>query len=528
MVRLCICNHQKEGWFSKMYIKDKETDSGNIAEAQEELMEEVLSKDMEQTVQQIKNSLGQSTDLMIREIWLGTESKKCATIVYIDGLADTTMVQDFIIRPLTTDFSKMENQNDSTGDELFKTVKEYVISIAQIDEVNSYQEITLSLLNGDTVILLEHSSRALKAGTAGWEQRSVQPPEDQAIVRGPREAFTENLRTNTAMIRRKIKNPSLWLQSKTLGSVSRTNVAIMYVKGIADEQVVEEVNRRLDGIDIIGVLESGIIEQLIEEKTLTPFPTMYNTERPDVIAAGLMEGRVAILVDGTPFVLIVPSLFIEYFQASEDYYQRADFGLLRLLRVLSFFIALLGPSIYIAISTFHQEMLPTPLIISIAAGREGVPFPAFVEVLIMETTFEILREAGIRMPKAIGQAVSIVGALVIGQAAVEAGLISPSMVIVVSITAICSFVLPAYNMGIAVRILRFPFIGLAAAVGLYGIFIGVGILLVHLCSLKSFGVPYMSPFTPFNLSDQKDSLLRLPKVGLSLRPNSIGSKQKKK
>lgn len=502
-------------------------ESSHMAESQTPITDIPLSSNLEQCILFIKESLGKSTDLIVREIWIGTQFKKKAAILYIDGLVDTTMIQDFIIRPLTTEHFKNGQQDVVAEEDVLTTIKEHVISIANINEVTTYQDIILSLLNGYTLILLENCNRGLKADTVGWESRSVQPPEDQAIVRGPRDSFTENLRTNTAMIRRKIKNPSLWLQSKTLGTVSQTNVAIMYLKGIADEQVVNEVNRRLAEIDIKGILESGIIEQLIEDKTLTPFPTIFNTERPDVVAAGLMEGRVAILVDGTPFVLLVPALFIQYLQAPEDYYQRSDFGLLRILRVLSLFIALLGPSLYIAITTFHQEMLPTPLIISIAAGREGVPFSAFVEALIMETTFEILREAGIRMPKAIGQAVSIVGALVIGQAAVEAGLISPGMVIVVSITAICSFVMPAYNLGIAVRVLRFPLMGLAAAVGLYGIFIGVGIILVHLCSLKSFGVPYMSPFAPFKLKDQKDSLLRLPKIGLDLRANSNRTKQKK-
>ncbi|WP_159881284.1 spore germination protein [Paenibacillus puerhi] len=488
-----------------------------------------LSSDREHNVQFVRESLGNSTDLVIREIGMGTRSGQRASILYVDGLTDTTMVQDFIVRALTSDALNSSKQDDSTDtdSDVFTIVKERAVSIAMIDEIGSFNELFSSVLSGDTVILLEHCDRGLKAGTAGWEDRGVQPPEDQTVVRGPRDAFTENLRTNTALIRRKVKNPKLWVRTKPVGTVSQTNVAVMYIQGIANEQVLEEVYRRLDGIEVPGILESGTIEELIEDRTYTPFPTMYNTERPDVIAAGLMEGRIAILVDGTPFVLLVPALFIQYFQTAEDYYQRSDFGLLRVLRVLAFFIALLGPSLYIAVTTFHQEMLPTPLMISIAAGREGIPFPAFIEALLMETIFEILREAGIRMPRAIGQAVSIVGALVIGQAAVEAGLVSPSMVIVVALTAISSFVLPAYNIGIAVRLLRFPLMGLAAAVGLYGIFIGIALMLVHLCSLRSFGVPYMAPFAPFNMKDQKDSLIRLPQIGLSLRSNSITPKQKK-
>jgi len=247
---------------------------------------------------------------------------------------------------------------------------------------------------------------------------------------------------------------------------------------------------------------------------------VYNSERPDVIAAGLLEGRVAILVDGTPFVLMVPGLFIHFYQSAEDYYQRADIStLLRILRLLGLFIALLGPSLYIAITTFHQEMLPTQLLLSLAAQREGVPFPAFIEALMMEVAFEILREAGIRMPKSVGQAISIVGTLVIGQAAVDAGIVSAAMVIVVAITAISSFIVPAFSLSISIRILRFGLMGLAASFGLFGITVGMIALILHMCSLRSFGIPYMSPFAPFIWSDQKDSIFRFPRWGLLSRPH---------
>ncbi|MED4797818.1 spore germination protein, partial [Priestia megaterium] len=267
----------------------------------------------------------------------------------------------------------------------------------------------------------------------------------QTVVRGPRDSFTETLRTNTALIRRRIKSPKLWIESQQIGEFTKTDIALVYIDGIADEQVIQEVKERLSKIDIDGILESGYIEELIQDEDYTPFPTMHNTERPDSVAAGLLEGRIAILVDGTPFVLMVPALFIQFFQAAEDYYQRADIStLIRLMRYMAFFLALLTPSAYIALTTFHQEMLPFALLISIAAQREGVPFPAIIEAFIMEITFEILREAGVRLPRAVGSAISIVGALVLGEAAVQAGLVSPAMVIVVSITAISNFVSPVY------------------------------------------------------------------------------------
>lgn len=240
---------------------------------------------------------------------------------------------------------------------------------------------------------------------------------------------------------------------------------------------------------------------------------------------GLLEGKVAIIVDGTPFVLLVPTFIVDFFQSSEDYYQRADIGsLLRLLRYLGFFLALLTPSIYIALTTFHQEMIPNQLLISLAAQREGVPFPAFVEALIMEITFDILREAGTRMPRAVGSAISIVGALVLGQAAVEAGIVSSAMVIVVSLTAISSFVFPSPDLSSSIRLLRFPFMTLAAMFGLLGIIIGAIIMVMHLASLRSFGIPYLSPMGPLILQDQKDAFIRLPLYRLSTRPRLMNQK----
>jgi spore germination protein KA len=324
------------------------------------------------------------------------------------------------------------------------------------------------------------------------------------------------------MLRRKIRSPNLWIESRVIGTETQTKVAVAYVKGIASEDVVEEVQSRLDRIDIDGILESNYIEEFIQDKQFTAFPTVFNTERPDVVAGQLLEGRIAILVDGTPFALVVPALFTQFFQSPEDYYQRSDFAsLIRGLRFLAFFLAVITPSFYIAITTFQQELLPTTLLFNLASQREGVPFPAFLEGLLMEIVFEILREASVRMPKTVGQSISIVGTLVVGQAAVEAGLVTAAMVIVVSITAISNFVMPSFNMGISARILRFFLMALGATFGLYGLFLGVILLVVRLCSLQSFGVPYMSPLAPVKWSDQKDTLFRVPFPWMRLRPRSI-------
>ncbi|WP_147532776.1 spore germination protein [Bacillus marasmi] len=489
-----------------------------------------ITGDFDYDIQIIRSTFEKSKDVIIREFKIGQENKLNAAIIYTDGLADSNMIQHFILDPLMNEpFDEVLANHTLESNNILRWFEKSKLTIGDIKEIPDFHELNNAVLTGNTVIIIDGNKMAISASTLGWEDRGVTEPASQTVVRGPREGFSENFRTNTALIRRKINDANLLCEQKKIGKVTKTNVAVMYIKGIVTDSIVEEVHRRLDRIDIDGILESGYIEELIQDETYTPFPTIYNTERPDVVAGCLLEGRVAIVVDGTPFVLIVPSLFIQSFQVAEDYYQRADIAtLLRILRITCFLIALIGPSFYIAVTTYHQEMLPTPLLISLAAQREGVPFPAFVEAIMMEVTFEILREAGIRMPRAVGQAVSIVGALVLGQAAVEAGIVSASMVIVVSITAIANFVFPAYNMAISVRMLRFGMMGLAASFGLYGITLGLLALLLHLNSLRSFGIPYMSPFGPFILEDQRDTLLRFPHWKMLSRPRLINQNNLKR
>ncbi|MGF3102810.1 spore germination protein [Rossellomorea sp. DUT-2] len=477
-----------------------------------------LHPSLEENLKSISKAIGNSDDVVIRKIKLGKGGCIEAGIIYTDGIVDTKSIYDFILEPLMIDFDSEDNSD--TERDLLDCLRDSVVAVGNIQECKDFQTLYSTLFSGHVIVLINGFTRGFTIDLSGGKDREVAEATQESVVRGPREAFTESLRTNTALIRRKINDSNLWVESKKIGRVTKTQVSVMYIKGIVNDKVLEEVRERLDRIEIDGILESGYIEELIEDKTFSPFPTIYNTERPDVVAACLLEGRVAILVNGTPFVLVVPSLFTQFFQAAEDYYQRWDFStLIRFLRLICFFIALLAPSIFIAVTTYHHEMIPTPLLISLASQREGVPFPAFVEALIMEVTFEILREGGIRMPRAIGQAVSIVGTLVIGTAAVEAGIVSAAMVIVVSITAIASFVVPSNNMGISIRMIRFLFMGLAASFGIFGITAAFIAMILHLCSLRSFGIPYMSPFGPFNVEDQKDSLFRFPHWGLISRPH---------
>ncbi|RBW67330.1 spore germination protein [Bacillus taeanensis] len=470
---------------------------------------------------EIRRALGHSNDLVIRKFRIGKEGKICGGAVYIDGLVDKDLVHEM----LDSFMYNMRNVEITVpNDEFICTFDEMALANGETMALDNFNALYDILLSGDTIFLFDECKKSIATATKGWDHRSVSEPTSQIVVRGPQEAFTETLRTNTALIRRKIKDPNLWIEARKIGSRTKTDIAVMYIKDIADENVVQEIHRRLDEIEIDAILESGYIEELIQDEAFTPFPTIYNSERPDSIAAGLLEGRVAILVDGTPFVLLVPALFTQFLQSAEDYYHRSDFGLLRMLRLVAMFISLLAPSLYIAVTTFHQEMLQTTLLISIAAQREGIPFPAFIEALLMEFTFEILREAGVRMPRAVGSAISIVGALVLGEAAVQAGLVSPAMVIVVSITAISSFIFPVFSLSIPIRMLRFALMGLAASFGLFGIIVGLIALVLHLSSLKSFGVPYLSPMAPMNFKDQKDTFFRFPIWDLNTRPHLIGAK----
>jgi spore germination protein KA len=389
---------------------------------------ESLSQELKMNIDRIKSELGNSKDIIIREFQIGGKIE--AAIAYTDGLSDQTMISSSIMKSLLNLQDQAVIQDMDRGiDQIVQIAKAQLLTFGEVKDISDWQKLFSALLSGDSILLFNGCNKAISAATKGGETRGVTETSTQSVVRGPKEAFSESIRTNTSLIRRKIKSSKLWLEERTIGEITQTDVDIMYIKGIANDDIVQEVRNRLDRIQIDGILESGNIEDLIQDEVWTFFPTVFNSERPDVIAAGLLEGRVAILIDGTPFVLLVPVEFVSFLQSAEDYYQRFDIGtFLRILRFGSFFIALLLPSLYVAIATFHQEIIPTSLLLQLAAQREGIPFPPIVEAFLMEIVFEVLREAGIRMPNAVGKTISIVGALVIGQSAVEAGIVSPAMV----------------------------------------------------------------------------------------------------
>jgi spore germination protein KA len=472
-------------------------------------------------LQHIRMQLGNSPDISIRQFELGNSRTQVAA-VYTEGVIDKNMVNEFILHSLMIDTAKEEFDRMAADKSIFDFIRTNALTMGEIENVRDWDGAILSILSGDTVIFIDGWAEVMVCSTKGGEMRSITEPSAQVVIRGPKDGFNESIGTNVSLVRRRIKSPHLWLEAMKIGNMTQTDVAIMYIKGIANDKIVQEIKKRLKEINTDSILESGYIEQLIQDKTYTIFPTIYNTERPDSVAGNLLEGRIAIFVDGTPFVLIAPVTFFMYFQSAEDYYQRFEIATaIRLLRFGALLISLFVPSIFIASITFHQEMIPTSLLVSLMGQREAVPFPAFFEAIIMEVAFEILREAGIRMPRAIGQAVSIVGALVLGQAAVEAGIISAAMVIVVALTGISSFATPAYNMALSVRWLRFAMIISSGLLGFYGIAILSIIILAHMCGLRSFGIPYMSPLGPFNLEDQKDTFFRFPLEVFFSRPRLV-------
>nr|WP_313770596.1 spore germination protein [Bacillus sp. S/N-304-OC-R1] len=486
------------------------------------------SKDIDTQLEANKKNLEDifqnCSDFVTRVISVNNEKK--LLLAYIDGLIDTKSLEEDVLKPLLFNgLPKGLGQIDSIG----QVFEQELISITQIKSVSNMSELVDGILKANVGIMTEGELNAIIADLKGFEKRGIEEPQTEVVIRGPRDGFTETIRTNTTLIRRRIRSPKLKFEAYSLGEYSKTDVAIAYIAGIAQDSIIEEVRQRMTRIQIDGILESEFIEEFIEDFPFSPFPQIYNTERPDVVSANLLEGKVAIFVDNTPFVLIVPMTFWGSLQAAEDYYERFIYTtFIRIIRFTLLNISQFLPSIYVALTTYHPGLIPTSLLISVAAAREGIPFPAIIEALIMELVFEGLREAGIRLPKPVGSAVSIVGALVIGQAAVQAGIVSAPMVIVVATTGIASFAIPRYNFGTAFRMLRFGLLLLAGMFGLYGVVWGFIAITIHLVNLRSFGVPYFSPFAPQIISDLKDVIIRVPKWAYNYRPKETSGSNKKR
>lgn len=472
-----------------------------------------LTLDFDENYRFLERVLDRSGDIVKNEFCVGNRK---AAVVYVDGMTDADMVEDFVIRPL------LKKRCDKSGGELLSYVENHVMETVDWKEDESFEDILTDILSGNTLLLLESCPKAIILSTKKYPSRGVGETQQEMVIRGPKDSFTENIRMNTALLRRRIRDPRLKMEHTMIGERSKTDFAIAYMDDLVQPETLELVRRKVKAISFDGIFDGGMAEQLLEENSWTPFPQFQHTERPDKAASGLLEGRIVLLVDNSPGVLLLPATYQMFFQAGDDYYTRfAVASFARLLRFAASFFAIGFPGLYVAIAAFHTEMLPASFLLSIATARTGIAIPVALEILLMEFQFELLKEAGIHLPGQLGGTIGIVGGLIVGQAAVEAGIVSTVVVIVVSFTAIASFIVPNESFGSVFRLLKFLFIFTAAIWGIYGYLLTFAALLFHLSQLESFGVPYMLPSVcgdSLNYDDKKDLYIRYPFASMLKRP----------
>ena len=456
-----------------------------------------------------------NSDIILREFTLTARGKQYnAFILFIDGMVDSNIINDFVLESLMLkNKSNLYNGNENrviseaiTNNITVRKVKRFdlvdfiynsLIPQNNVKIVSTFDEIIAGVNSGNCALFIDTIDKAFNIDVKGFKQRSVSTPNNEVVIKGPQEAFVESIRTNTSLLRRIINNENLVIESLNIGKISKTYCAVCYMHNIANSNLVAEVKFRLNNLSIDSLLSSGQLEQLIEDNSQFGIPQILSTERPDKCTKYLMQGRVIVLVNGNPYALIMPATLIDFMSSPEDTNLKVLFGnFLKSLRFIAAFLTLLLPGIYIAVTSFHQEILPTELLFSILAARQFVPFPIIFELLVMEISFELIREAGLRVPSPVGPTIGIVGALILGDAAVNANIVSPILIIIVAITGIASFAIPDFSFGFHLRVFRFFFIILGFTAGFLGIGLGIFIYISMLCNLSSFGVPYTVPFAP--------------------------------
>jgi spore germination protein KA len=482
----------------------------------EQHKDDKLTGSLEDSINFIQTILGENDDLIIRKFRVFGQYE--AVMVYFMNMIDQEAVNLDIMRPLMTVPAHLSPASIEI-DRLKKVLLYDTLYHSMGKLENKISALIDVILRGQTIVFVEGMDEAFIIGTTKVDKRGIDQPQTEQVIRGAREGFIEQLGTNVTLLRYRLPTTDFTIKYMEIGRLTKSRVAVCYIKGVANDALLEEVERRLNAIDIDGVLDVGYLEQFIEDNHVSPFPQIQNTERPDKAVANLLEGRVIIMVDGSPFALIAPSIFTQFYQTTEDYAERfLMVSFIRLARLLALVFSLVTPSLYVAVISFNPELIPTKFAVAVAGGRAGVPFPSMVEVLMMEVSMEVLREATLRLPQQVGGALSIVGVLVIGQAAVAAGFVSPITVVVVALTTIGSFATPAYNAALALRLQRFPLVFLAGMFGLFGVMVGLILIVNHMLSLKSFGVPYMSPIVPGNFEGMKDTVIRGPLWWMKKRP----------
>lgn len=473
-----------------------------------------VNKSINKNLTYIKEKFGMNSDLRIKLLTLPGKNKSDICIVYLNEWIDDKKLDKDLLNPLLQhgDISSLPD-----------TVR--ALPVAVFEESGTLSSSILQIFNGKVLLFIEGEQTCFLFTVINPQNRSIQEPETEKVVRGPREGFVENLDINLLLIRRKLKDHKLVIEEMKVGRRAHTRVAVLYIDDIIKKSILAEMKKRISQVDVDGLTGSGMLEQLIEDSRWSPFPQFQGTERPDRVAPALMQGRICIICEGTPVALLAPSVLSHFLSATEDYYERtyvSSFN--RLLRYFAFFITLTLPSLYIALVSFNPELLPIDLLLSLAQARKELPFPPLLEALVLELAVEFLREMGLRLPEPVGKSLGVVGGIVLGDAAIRANLVSPAMVIVVGITAIVSFTIPVYSMVLAVRLLRFPMMFLAGLFGVFGITIGWLLLLGHLMRLESFSIPYFSPFAPMRYKDLKDTFLRFPLHNMKDRPKLLNTR----
>ncbi|TCP53392.1 spore germination protein [Tumebacillus sp. BK434] len=498
-------------FFSKILnqkrYQQKEEQTKSNRQQNQSAKQDPLSQDLSQNIEEAKRLFPLSPDLVIYRFVAGAEKAPVA-LLYLDGLTDKNAINNHILNPMLHNPSEVIQGMP-------------IPSISGVRTVSTWDDVVAAILTGESVLLLEGQQQAWIYDTKGWPQRAIEDPQLESSLKGAHQGFVETGMQNIALLRRYLPNNEFRIKEQLVGQRGRSKVWILYLEDIANPDILEELETRISKVDVDALINTGELAQYIEDSPNSPFPQFIMTERPDSAVSQMLQGRFVVIVDRSPGVIIAPATFTSFFQSVDDYstrWQIASF--IRLLRFTAFMIAMLLPALYIAVISFNYEIIPLQLLLSIAESRASVPFPPLLEAVLMEITLEMMREAGIRLPAPVGQTIGIVGGIVVGQAAVQAGIVSNIMVIVVASTAIASFILPSYDMGMAVRLLRFPMMLMASLFGFIGMVIGFMTLIAHLVALESLGTPYGSPLAPFRWSDMKDTFVRLPLWKMTDRPKS--------
>ncbi len=488
-----------------------------------------ISKKINDNINTLKTKFDSAMDFVEKEFYVGKNLDIKVYLCYFDLLTDRTLIERAIVDSLMIGMKEAKEFVDKNDDNLFHLIKNQGITTIDYKEETDFDTITTAVLSGDTLVFIENINKCLVVSTKGFPNRGIPTAENEVVLEGSRESFSEVFRFNTVLIRRRIRDTKLKLYQMRLGKKTQTDIGVMYIEDIARKEVVEKVIEKLNKIDIDGVFDLSYLEETSFGRKKSPFPQIQKTERPDKASSALLEGRIVVIMDNTPQVLILPTLFNVFFQSSEDYYDIFFVSsAIRFLRFVAVGLAITLPGIFLAITIYHPSLISRDLMYKISATRETVPFTPLFELLIMELAFELLREAGLRLPSRVGGTLGIVGGLIIGQSAVEAGLTSPTVVIVVALTAISTFAIPSLSLTNGVRLTKYFITILSGLFGFLGLSISILILLTHLMSLNSFGIPYMYPFVSYinDYTDYKDTLFRFSINKMITRPIFAKNTQK--